>query len=91
MIPTVIALLNINTVLNETKFVRVKADQPFSIAILYPEYINKTVSRLHSTDNFSATEAQVHLKLAKDVWLATSWRIAKSPKFASISTVNSHM
>ena len=28
-------------------------------------YINIMASRLHSTDDFSATEAQVHLKLAK--------------------------
>ena len=43
----------------------VKAERPFLIAILYPAYINTMVSQLHSTDDFSATEAQVHLKLAK--------------------------
>ena len=50
---------------NETEFVPVKAEQPFLIAILYPVYIDKMASQLHSTDNFTAMEAQVHLKLAK--------------------------
>ena len=43
----------------------VKAEQPFLIVISYTAYTNKMASQLHSTDNFSATEAQVHLKLAK--------------------------
>ena len=43
----------------------VKAEWPFLIAISYPAYINKMVSWLHSTDDYSPTEAQVHLKLAK--------------------------
>ena len=40
-------------------------ERPFLIAISYPVYINKMASQLHSPDNFSAMEAQVHLKLAK--------------------------
>ena len=43
----------------------VKAERPFFIVILYPAYINKMASLLHSTDDSLATEAQVHLKLAK--------------------------
>ena len=43
----------------------IKAEWPFLIAISYPEYINRMASCLHSTDNFLAMEAQVHLKLAK--------------------------
>ena len=44
---------------------RVKAERPFLIAISYLAYTNKMASQLRSTDDFSATEAQVHLKLAK--------------------------
>ena len=43
----------------------VKAERPFLIAILYPANINKMASQLHSIDDFSAAEAQVHLKFAK--------------------------
>ena len=43
----------------------VTAEWPFLIVISYSAYINKMVSQLHSTDDFSAMEAQVHLKLAK--------------------------
>ena len=50
---------------NETEFIRSLGERPFLIAILYPAYINKMASQLHSTEDFSATEAQVHLKLAK--------------------------
>ena len=43
----------------------VKAERPFLIATLYTAYINIMASWLHSTDDFSAAEAQVHLTLAK--------------------------
>ena len=40
-------------------------ERPFLIATLYPAYINKMASQLHSIDNFLAMDAQVHLKIAK--------------------------
>ena len=60
----------------------VKAEWPFLIAISYPDYINRMASCLHSTDNFSAMEAQVHLKLAKHSKKTCSY--SKLPKCANL-------
>lgn len=48
---------------NETRFYRSERRAAILISILYPAYVNKKLEKgLHTTNNFSLTEAGVHFK-----------------------------